>query len=151
MNEFTIKQVKKAVHELDPGTHCGDINMIAITVFMAVTQVDIDEEKVSQFIGYKGLKDKAVRGIFKRMEKYGIIVTLDDGRKGLQVEWFKNEDNIAYALLLDAMVVNGQLTRSYDSVNDTFIYTPTEHLSNTWSGYSGRRSRCRQGHRGRSA
>lgn len=63
MSDFTIKQVKKAVHELDPQNHCGNIDMMTVTVFMAAVQAGIDEEKVSKFIGYKGIKDKAVRGI----------------------------------------------------------------------------------------
>lgn len=38
-------------------------------------------------------------------------------------------------MLLDAMVVNGKLTRRYDPTGDTFIYNKTNHIDDTWSGY----------------
>jgi hypothetical protein len=133
IDDLTLEKMKDAIDELDPDWNRNNINFLTILVFLTAVKVGIDIDKVSQFIGRQGVKDKIIRDIFKRMEEYGIVVTTEDGGKGFAVEWFNDED-MCVSLILDMMTVNGQLTRRV--VDGKFVYSKTEHFGLRWRNYN---------------
>jgi hypothetical protein len=107
----TIADIKQAVRELDPNLAPTANAFKAMVVLLSLGQVEFDLDAICQFTGYSKRRG-IVQRFMHNIESNGIY---KDGK--IHCEWM-DEEHGGIALMCDALVATGLLTKTLDTIDD---------------------------------
>jgi len=133
----SINMVQRAVHAIDPTLPPRSSLRAAMVVLLACTAVGPDFRKLCRFTGYSptATDKNSVRSLLDRAFSTRILRRKDDDEVLLYANDWENKKSGALGLILDAMVLCGELTRSGDSV-ETYLYESTQKVRTQPASYS---------------
>lgn len=102
MNKLTLRQIKNAIHKLDPAIEPDDNAYQAAVIMLAALQVGANIRQIARFTGYL---IHEVAEIGRRLRANGVWC----GSK-TRCEWFEKDGGLAF--WMDANVALGYMERT---------------------------------------